>query len=160
MRLNLAAAAICAAALALQAPVALADPVASTGPATSITTTSAMLNGVIDPSNPDSEFAFEYGPSIDYSYMSAVEPARAGLQAVAVTITGLKPATTYHYRAVVLQLPYGLLSDTGQDMTFTTAQLPPTFGKASLVSSKLRVKHRKRRWRSGAQARRVRSATG
>ena len=46
--------------------ISLADSEATTNPATSITFTSAVLNGTANPTNPDSEYYFNYGTTTSY----------------------------------------------------------------------------------------------
>lgn len=105
-----------------------AAPGASTGAATEVTATTATLNGVVNPNKEDTTYVFEYGTTTAYGSTTAVQPAVSGNAGkdVSVTVTGLSPGTTYHFRLVATN-PSG--SDTGNDAVFTTAAanypLPP-----------------------------------
>jgi len=77
------------------------------------------LKGSTDPSNLETHYYFQYGPTTSYGSVSPTEPAGSGVEAVSVDakITGLKPGTTYHYRLVAYNADgYGY----GADSTFTT----------------------------------------
>ncbi len=99
-----------------------APPAAATGAATALTATSATVAGTVNPVG-RAIGAVEYGTTTAYG-------ARAGggeltglaPRPLAVPLTGLTPATTYHYR-VVAESPYG--TATGEDGTFTTPAVPP-----------------------------------
>ena len=125
-------------------------PGASTGPATNVTFDSATLTGVVNPNKEDTTYYFEYGTTTAYGAKTpdATVGGNAGKE-VDATITGLAPNTVYHYRLVATN-PSG--TDTGADMTFTTAAspytLPPTitiaaiptairFGGSSVISGQL-----------------------
>jgi hypothetical protein len=93
-----------------------------TGSATDVGETSAVLNGTINPVGLQTTFHFEYGTTTAYGSRIPV-----GIEAVAGdgraprrfsrTISGLAPATTYHYR-LVTQNSVGTAE--GADRTFTT----------------------------------------
>ena len=121
MRTSVAAA---LAALALAAPSTLAaggDPVASTGSATSVTATSAVIGGTVNPNGSATTYQVQYGTS--GAYGSATAPGSAGSGTTATTISvpigGLAPNTTYHYRVVATN-PTG--TGDGTDATFTTVE--------------------------------------
>jgi hypothetical protein len=86
---------------------------------------SASQNGAtvqvsIDPEGVFTGYFFEYGPTTSYGSMTEGSRLPAGYipQTVTGTLTGLSPATTYHYRAVAYN--YGGTSR-GNDAQFTTA---------------------------------------
>lgn len=96
---------------------------ASNAPVSSVTTTTATLNGSVDPGGGALAYRWEYGPTTGYGSASPVGLAGgSGGQSVTATITGLEPGTTYHAE-LVASSPGG--SQTTQDFTFTTATGAP-----------------------------------
>ncbi len=103
-------------------------PYARTDAASGIGTTTATLNGTVNPKTfgepVDTTVTFEYGLTAAYgSVGTALEspvggPANVG---VSLGLTGLTPNTTYHYR-VVANNANG--TGIGADMTFTTSSKP------------------------------------
>ena len=121
IRMRLAAVVGCVAvALATAAPAAFADSVATTGGVTEITSTSAVLHGVANPTDKDSVWLFQYGTSTSYAKTSH-GAAISGPSVVQEKVAGLSPGTVYHYRLVVIQGSYNPTYTTGNDLTFTTA---------------------------------------
>jgi hypothetical protein len=119
------------------AAVAAASTDATTGGATSIAVTSATLDGVVDTIQTPTTWRFQFGPSVSYGSLTPARAAAQGLTAVAATIKGLKPSTTYHYRLVVAE---GIAPTTlvvGADRTLETASAS---GRASLGSRELRLR--------------------
>lgn len=117
---------VCAwAALALSAPAAMAagEPAVSTGNATAITTTSAMLNGAINPEGQATTYYFEYGTTTSYGSQTGTADAGSGAADVEVSaaIGSLTPNTTYHYRLVATNASGTAL---GLDVAFTTPKPP------------------------------------
>jgi hypothetical protein len=120
-------------ALTLVAPASAGaqDPLAVTGAAQPGTTT-ATLNGTVDPNGAETTYHFEYGTTIDYGLKAPSPPQSAGSGAdpvpVQTTISALSPSTTYHYRLVAGDKP-------AADATFTTAPNPavPGIGGLSVV---------------------------
>ena len=100
----------------------LATPAATTGQASAIATTSAVVSGTA--SNPDlagASAVFQYGTTTAYGMSTpaqALSPTTAAAQ-LSAPLTGLAPATTYHFRIVVTNAAGSV---TGTDQTFTTAQ--------------------------------------
>jgi hypothetical protein len=107
--------------------------VATTGSATSITRTSAILNGTVDPQNIDSVWSFAWGPTSTYAHYTPVQPIQGdGPMHVSVPISGLAPGTLYHFRLVVLQGSYpSQTASAGIDVTFVTATSNSTGGSSS-----------------------------
>lgn len=114
----------------------LALPTAVTGSASNITSTSATVSGTA--TNPDvtgGQAFFEYGPASNttssrvsmqavaagsWTSMQAVAPGANGA-AISAQLTGLRPATLYHYRLIVTN---GDGTSTGEDRTFMTPAAP------------------------------------
>jgi hypothetical protein len=101
----------------------LTPPGATTGAATSIGTTTATLNGTVDPNSRDTTFYFEYGTSSSYGTKTAAKSAGSGAspQNEAVAISKLQVGKTYHFR-IVAKSDAGTTS--GSDATFTTSSAP------------------------------------
>jgi len=115
-----------AVALALLAPAAASaasKPGVRTGGAANVTSSSATLNGRVDPNNADTTYFFQIGTTTLYGSNTAVTPAGSGANptGVSVPVAGLAPATTYHYR-LVAQNRFGLTK--GADRTFKTRVQP------------------------------------
>jgi hypothetical protein len=95
----------------------------TTGAAAEVKNDSATLSGSYTGDGQDVHYYFEYGTDTDYGQSTSPPPGDdngtgAGAQNVApITITGLKAATTYHYRLVASNT-YG--TTYGQDETTTT----------------------------------------
>lgn len=98
-------------------------PSASTGETVSQTYSSAHVIAFINPHGQPTSYFFEYGTTASYGTESAIAPAGSGTKAVKIgqTITGLQPATTYHYRVVATN-PMG--TTRGADRTFKTPKVP------------------------------------
>ncbi|MBC8427113.1 MAG: hypothetical protein H8E00_00495 [Deltaproteobacteria bacterium] len=75
-------------------------PKVITGSATSVTSTSATLNGTVNPKGEAATYYFEYGTSTNYGSTTSSASAGSGSSAVSVSapISGLISDTTYHYR--------------------------------------------------------------
>jgi len=76
-------------------------PTVDTLDATSVTVSSAQMNGDVNPNGSDTAIWFEYGPTTDYGYSTGRGDAGSGtaLISFASTFTGLPSNATYHYRA-------------------------------------------------------------
>jgi hypothetical protein len=139
-------AAVLAATLAFSAPGALADsPLAASGGATSVTSTSGILNGVVSLSvAAPAAWTFQWGTTSAYGRITPVTrlAGQPGLFAVGATITGLKPGTLYHFRLVVSQSALSLLWGIGGDRTFVTAAAPKVHGYARALTRLLIVHSR------------------
>jgi hypothetical protein len=97
-------------------------PVATTQPPSSITATTATLNGTIDTKGSAGTFYFDLGRDTSYGTRSGIGQASAADQGtpVYVNFTGLASATVYHYR-LVLTTPGG--TSYGNDQVLYTAPL-------------------------------------
>jgi hypothetical protein len=112
-------------ALALAAPAAqAASPTVVTSSANGIGRTSATLRGTVDPHGLATTFSFQYGTTAAYGAQTASASAGSGTGSVNVStkITGLTPATTYHYRVVATNADG---TSAGADHTFRTSNPPP-----------------------------------
>ncbi len=92
-----------------------------TGAATSVTSTSAILNGSITGMGIFTNSYFEYGTTTSYGNIVIGNPYsiyNPSLASVSTGLTGLAPNTTYHYRIRATNIN-GISS--GNDMTFSTA---------------------------------------
>jgi phosphodiesterase/alkaline phosphatase D-like protein len=109
---------------------ATAPPVVTTDTASTITGTSAQLNGTVNPQSSATTYSFEYGPTTSYGSTSPSQNAGSGAGPVSVNavITGLTPNTTYHFRIVATNTVGTAL---GTDRTFTTPLIPPTVTTSS-----------------------------
>src|SRR3954463_10653669 len=122
-----AAAALALGLSALAPAAASADPAPAvlTTPATAVTDTAAVLNGVVGPQKEFSVYTFQYGIN-RYDHQTPVTALPApgkGPRPVAVPVTGLAPATQYHFRLVAGDGGrFGWMS--GGDQNFTTAPPP------------------------------------
>jgi hypothetical protein len=119
--------------------VTAAAPSASTSAATNVSSSAATLNGSVNPNGSATTVTFQYGTSTAYGATTAGQSAGSGTAAAAVAtaVSGLAPATTYHFRVVATSaggVTYGA------DVSFTTSATAPvapsaTTNPASGVSS-------------------------
>ena len=102
-----------------------APPTAATAPATSLTPTTATLNGAVNPNGAQvSSCQFEYGTSAAYGSIAPCTPSPgAGSSPVAVSaaIAGLTAGTTYHFRVSATGAGG---PGAGADETLTTPSAP------------------------------------
>jgi hypothetical protein len=107
-------------------PAALAAgtaPGASTSNATNITYSSATLYAWVNSRGLATSYAFQYGTTSGYGGQTPLAPAGNGTIGIrlAASVTGLQPATTYHYRIVAVN---SAGTTDGKDRTFKTASVP------------------------------------
>ncbi|HLH13554.1 MAG TPA: hypothetical protein VKV16_02105 [Solirubrobacteraceae bacterium] len=146
LALTLALSGVSAVACAASASAASA-PKASTGASSNVTYSSAIIYGMVNPNGQATNFVFQYGTTRSYGSQTPLAPAGSGTSALRVsqTLTGLQPATTYHYR-ILASSPGG--AATGTDHTFKTPPVPLSlaiagspnpvvFGSAFLVEGTL-----------------------
>jgi phosphodiesterase/alkaline phosphatase D-like protein len=80
---------------------ALVNAVVTTNAATNITSSSATLNGTVNPNGVTTTVHFEYGTTINYGSTTASASYTGNTaQNVSANIIGLHPNTTYHFRLV------------------------------------------------------------
>lgn len=92
---------------------------AITNPATSISLSSATLNGTINPNGLSTSYHFDWGTTTSYGSSTATLSAGSGSSAVNVNtnISGLAASTTYHFR---ISATNSSGTYNGSDITFTT----------------------------------------
>jgi hypothetical protein len=127
---------------------------AVTASASAVTSTSAQLNGTVNPGGLSTFWAFQYGTSTSYGQNTTPVGPLTGSSGMAVStlITGLQPGTTYHFRLVAVQGAAGTSGEgtgyTGDDVSFktlssgsssTTSKNGKKHAKASLRSHTLHV---------------------
>jgi hypothetical protein len=95
-------------------------PYVVTGQAKRVTDATALVQGRLNPLGLRTQFHFEYGLDTNYGSKTAVVDGSRELtcRTAFAAFTGLKPATTYHYRLVASN-DQG--TTRGQDAVFTTA---------------------------------------
>lgn len=78
------------------------DPLVTTLAATAITSSTATLNGSVNPNGLSTTYYFQYGTTISYGTNTTTVSAGSGSSTIAVlaSITSLIPGTTYHFRLV------------------------------------------------------------
>ena len=110
----------------------LTPPDVVTGTASSITASSATLNGTVDANGRATTYYFEYGSSTSYGTKTAVKSAGSGTtpQSVATGISGLQIGHTYHFRLVATS---DAGTNAGKDSSFTTSSAP-TVGTGDVTS--------------------------
>src|SRR5947208_2484215 len=80
---------------------ATGPPVAITNPATNVASSSATLNGSVDPHGLTTIVSFQYGTTTSYGYTTASQSKTGNAyQNVSTNIPGLTASTTYHFRIV------------------------------------------------------------
>jgi hypothetical protein len=100
--------------------VTLGAPAVQTGSAQSVSATTAILTGSVDPKNHTTSWHFEYGTSTRYGSRTPTSQAKAntGNRGVSAGVTKLAPGTTYHFRLVASS---SAGTSRSADATFTTA---------------------------------------
>ena len=95
-------------------------PSVQTGSAQAVGADLAVLTGSLDTKGRATTWWFDYGTAASYGKSTSSKSAgsAAGAQKVSATLTGLTPATTYHYR-LVAKSDAG--TTVGADETFVTA---------------------------------------
>ena len=117
------AAAVLVGALWAPAGALAAAPTITTGGVSNVAPTTAVLNGTVDPNGTATSYIFQYGTTKLYGASTPTTSAGAGGKPVkvAASVSGLAPATTYHYRLVGLR---GSRVFPGRDRTFKTQRQP------------------------------------
>lgn len=100
------------------APAPAPAPTVTTGSATA-STTSAEVQGSVNPNGASTGYYFEFGTTTNYGNQTLPKFAGSGSSAVAVsaTLSGLQTSTTYHYRLVAVASDGTVVP--GKDATFT-----------------------------------------
>ncbi len=105
-------------------------PSAATGSASSVTSTSATLNGTVNPNGRSTTWYFEYGTSTSYGTKTAAKSAGAGTSATPVSapVTGLTTGRLYHFRLVASS---DAGTSRGADETVLPTAVPTVVTKAA-----------------------------
>jgi len=113
----------CAALGASGALAASGAPTVSTGGNADVTYSSVTLYGWVNPHGLATGYVFQYGTSTGYGGQTKLAPAGNGTITIRLSaaVSGLQPATTYHYRIVAVN-PAGTRD--GSDHMFKTASVP------------------------------------
>jgi hypothetical protein len=117
---------------------AASSPSVTTGRAGTITQTSAVLHGSVNPNGSSTTYYFQWGLTSSYGTNHAADAAGSGTSALSVSQTAghLSPGTTYHYRLVATNQ---LGTTLGTDRTFRTSGSPPpgvSTGSAIQINTK------------------------
>src|SRR5579872_2759269 len=82
--------------------LAAAPPAAQTGGTSSVSDTSAVLHGSVNPNGSATSYHFEWGTTTSYGNKGAAKSGGSGTQTESVeqTAHNLTPGATYHYRLV------------------------------------------------------------
>ena len=147
MRFRACTTAVVAGAIALLATgsAAAAVPSASTGGARSVTQSSAVLTGTVNPNSAPTTYVFQYGTTRGYGAATPTQGPTAAVKrslAVSAGVAGLAPGTTYHYRLVATNASG---TKAGGDRTFTTLSgvsllarpQPVVFGSPTVLSGQI-----------------------
>jgi hypothetical protein len=107
-------------------------PSVQTGAAQGVGADLAVLTGALDTKGRSTTWWFDYGTSASYGRSTSSRGAgsTAGAQKVSATLTGLTPATTYHFR-LVAKSDAG--TTVGADGTFATAGVTLTVAARDVV---------------------------
>ena len=115
--------AIALALLPASGALAASAPGVDTGGASSITYSSAILSGSVNPHGEITNYVFQYGTTSGYGGQTPLGPAGNGTILIRLTqsVAGLQPGTTYHFRIVAVS---SAGTSNGKDHTFKTASIP------------------------------------
>jgi hypothetical protein len=112
----------------------------TTGPATAAGETTATVSGHVDPEIPEGGTAvescqFEYGENESYGQVAPCVPATpySGPTDVTAELSGLDPATTYHYRLTARDTEG---TGRGEDATFVTSGPPSVSGERAVARTR------------------------
>jgi Ca2+-binding RTX toxin-like protein len=94
-----------------------------TGIVPALSTSTATLAGTVNPAGVETSWYLEWGHTTTYGFRTASQAAGAGTADVAVAgkLTGLAPATRFHYRVVAVSAAG---TTVGDDRSFATAAQP------------------------------------
>ncbi len=95
-------------------------PSAVTNAATGVTSTGATLRGTVSANGYSTTVTFNYGTTTSYgtTVTAAESPVSSSSTSVSYVLSGLTPATTYHFRVSAINAGGGPIN--GSDITFTT----------------------------------------
>jgi streptogramin lyase len=97
---------------------------AVTEAATEVKSTTAKLNGTVNPEGLETKYKFEYGKTTSYGTSTSEVSAGSSVsnQAVSQTVSSLSPETTYHFRVVATN---STGTTNGEDKSIKTGVGPP-----------------------------------
>ena len=112
----------------------LANPTVFTQAATSITSTSATINGSVNPNGLATDYYFKWGATTSYGNVTATFSAGSGLANVIVSagISGLAPGTIYHFSLVATNSDG---TTNGSDLTFIPGQAEVTTADITSITA-------------------------
>ena len=97
---------------------ATGPPVVTTNPATNVTSSSARLNGSLDPHGLTTSVHFQYGTTTRYGHTTPMQSQTGNtFRNISANISGLSTDTTYHFRVVATN---SAGTRFGSDRTLTT----------------------------------------
>src|SRR5207248_8500246 len=97
---------------------ATGPPVVTTNPATNVSSSSATLNGSLDPHGLTTSVNFQYGTTTSYGHTTTMQSQTGNTyRNITGNISGLTTHTTYHFRIVATNSAGTRM---GSDRTFTT----------------------------------------
>ena len=116
------------------AGAASAPPSVSTGAVSSVTPTSVVVAGVVDPHGTHTDWYFEYGPNTTFTAKTPVHSAGSGTAGVSVSekISGLSVASGYDYRIVAYNSAGTVFGASG---SFNTTSAPVVATGAAVAIS-------------------------
>jgi hypothetical protein len=93
-------------------------PIVTTNPATNVTSSSATLNGSLDPHGLTTTVYFQYGTTTTYGHTTPMQTQTGNtFRNISANITSLSANTVYHFRIVATN---SAGTRFGSDRTFTT----------------------------------------
>jgi hypothetical protein len=111
-----------------------------TGGASSVTSSTAVVSGAVNPAGASVNVFFEFGTTTAYGQATAAQKTAPNNSTTpfAASLAGLPASTTIHYRAVAVS-DFGSFAGSDQTLTTATAATPPkpTDGKASAGRAKV-----------------------
>jgi tetratricopeptide (TPR) repeat protein len=114
---------------------ATGPPVVITGLPRNVTSSSATLNGSVDPHGITTNVHFQYGTTNSYGHTTTIQGKSGNAyQNVAANISGLSASTTYHFRIVGTNTSG---TTYGSDRTFTTYSALGDYGLAKTTFKEL-----------------------
>lgn len=103
-----------------------------------VTATTGKISGTVNPNNSNTHYRFEYGTTAAYGRQSPAEfepflGSSGQPIAVAASLGGLKPSTTYHWRIVAIN---GAGETAGADQQFTTYKEEEALNSSGLPNNR------------------------
>jgi hypothetical protein len=132
-------------------------PIVTTGDASSITTTRATVAGLVNPSELQTTYRFQFGRTTAHGSQTAPVSAGKGTAAVRAlaALAGLAPNAVYHYRLVATNRDGTTI---GADRTFTTKAGP--FPGVKILTKRATVRKKRVRIKVSCRGQAVGSCAG